>query len=91
MAINTVSAALAQYAENLLWHKSTASAESALEALRYLQINKAQMAGHAGSSLSYEQIGPIIDQIQKFLGVDAAINAGGNRPGLYKARNRRLW
>ena len=89
MAINTVSAALAQYAENILWHRNTATAERALEALRYLQMNRAQMATHAGSGLTYEMIAPEIDKIEAYLGVKDQINSGARPAGLYKARWRK--
>ena len=88
MAIDSVTAALAQYSANLLWHKSTASAEAALEALRYLQMNRAQMASHAGSGLTFEMLKPMIDDIEAYLGIKDQINGGARPAGLYKARRR---
>lgn len=88
MAIDSVTAALAQYAESLPWHTSTTAATSALEALQYLQLHRFQASGHAGSSLNYEAIGPVIMDIQKFLGVAQSIESGGRKAGLYKIRRR---
>lgn len=86
MALTSIAVALAQYAENALWHESAAKASLALEALRYLRLHRAQAMGHTGSSLSYEAIESEIKSIEGFLGITGTTAPGKRRTGLYRIR-----
>jgi hypothetical protein len=86
MALESITAALAQYAENALWHESAAKASAALEALRYLRLHRAQGMGHTGSSLSYEMIESELKKIEDYLGVTGTTAPGKRRTGMYRVR-----
>lgn len=86
MALASITAALTQWNENCLWHDSEAKARLALEALRFLQLNRAQNMGHSGSSLSYEMIGTETKKIEDFLGVTGAVASAKRRTGMYRMR-----
>lgn len=86
MALTSIDAALAQYAENALWNESAAKAALALEALRYLRLHRAQGMGHTGSSLNYEALESEAKKIEDFLGITGAVASGKRRTGMYRVR-----
>ena len=86
MALTTITAALTQYNENALWHESSVKALLALEALRFLLVNRAQQSGHAGTNLNYEALAEEVKKIEGYLGVTRSVNSGGQKSGLYKFR-----
>lgn len=86
MALASITAALAQWNENALWHESTTKAGLALEALRYLIVNRAQSSGHAGTNLNYEMLQDEAKKIEKYLGLTGAVAATARTTGLFKFR-----
>ena len=54
MAITSISQALTQYANSLPWQNSAAAAQSALDAIRYLLVNRVQTLNDAQTGLTYE-------------------------------------
>ena len=86
MAIASIAAALAQYNANALWHESTVKANLALEAVRYLIVNRAQSSGHAGTNLNYEMLQDEAKRIEKYLGLTGAVAASARNTGLFKFR-----
>ncbi len=68
MAITDISSALAQYNANLGWQVSPASAGLALEAVRYLLVNRPKEAADQGSSINYESLTTELTALQKFTG-----------------------
>jgi hypothetical protein len=79
MSIASIDDALAQYSANLIWHTSRSAAESALEALRYLKINRPQRLDDSGSTINYESIEAEILKIETFLGATTVRAFGRNR------------
>jgi hypothetical protein len=79
MALATVTDALAQYNANLSWHTSQASAELALEAVRFLLVNRAQRMGDQGSTLDYESLKDQLNSLEKFLGATSPRAFGRSR------------
>ena len=67
--IASIDAALAQYTASLPWQTSTASAQSALDAVRYLLINRVQHLTDTQTGLSYESLESEKAALEKFLGV----------------------
>lgn len=53
---STVSDALGQYNDNLSWEGSTAKALLALEAVRWLLVNRPASASDGGASLNYASL-----------------------------------
>jgi hypothetical protein len=86
MALTSITAALAQYNTNALWHESTVKANLALEAVRYLIVNRAQSSGHAGTNLNYEMLQDEAKRIEKYLGLTGAVAASARNTGLFKFR-----
>jgi hypothetical protein len=79
MAIATVNDALAQYAANLSWQTSQASAQAALEAVRFLLINRPQRMDDNGSTMNFEQLEKEKAALEKFLGATAPRAFGRSR------------
>ena len=79
MALSSVQAALNQYNANAQWHLSQASATLALEAVRYLLINRAQKGGSQGDELSFESLTNEKAALEKFLGATAPRSFGRRR------------
>ena len=88
MAISDIPSALAQYNANLDWQNNPASADLALQAIRYLFVNRAQRVGDVGSIFDYESLKSEKEALEKFLGatprsngrfrrVAATFNCGG--------------
>ena len=86
MALASITAALTQWNENALWHESTTKAGLALEALRYLIVNRAQSSGHAGTNLNYEMLQDEAKKIEKYLGLTGAVATAARTTGLFKFR-----
>lgn len=81
MAIASVDAALAQYNANLDWNTSQASAQLALEAVRYLIVNQPNSYAVAGRSITKNlpQLEKEQEALMKFLGVGAPRAFGRSR------------
>lgn len=79
MALATVSDALNQYNANLAWQSSRASAESALEAVRFLLVNRGQMVEDQGSRVNFESLTTEKAALEKFLGATSARAFGRSR------------
>ena len=79
MALASIADALVQYNANLGWHQSLASAELALEAVRYLLVNRAQRVGDSGSTLDYASLESEKQALEKFLGATAPRAFGRSR------------
>ena len=69
MAIVDIASALAQYSAALPWQASVAAAESALDAVRYLLVFRAQHLQDARMQFSYEDLASEKQALEKFLGV----------------------
>ena len=67
--ITSISDALAQYTAALPWQASTAAAQSALDAIRYLLVNRVQNLSDSQTGLSYESLESEKTALEKFLGV----------------------
>lgn len=79
MALSTIADALAQYNANLGWQTSRATAELALEAVRFLLVNRAQRMDDQGSSLNFESLADEKASIEKFLGATSSRAFGRRR------------
>lgn len=79
MALASISDALAQYNANLSWQGSTSAAQSALEAIRYLLVNRAQRLDDQGSSLNFESLANEAKKLESFLGATAPRAFGRSR------------
>ena len=53
---STLADAIAQYQDNLLWEGSPAKAELALEAVRYILINRPNRQSQSGRSFDFESL-----------------------------------
>jgi hypothetical protein len=79
MAFANVNDALAQYAAALPWQQSLASAQSALDAVRYLLVARLQHLGDAQTTMSYETLESEKKALEKFLGATAPRSHGRSR------------
>lgn len=79
VAITDIDSALAQYNANLSWQTSQASAQAALEAIRFLLVNRANKMENRGHSLNYESLVTEKEAIEKFLGVTTPRAFGRSR------------
>ena len=79
MPITDIASALAQYAANLQWQGSQASATLALEAARYLSVFRIQQLSDAGMSFSYESLLAEKQALERFLGATAPRAMGRSR------------
>lgn len=70
MAITDITSALTQYNANLNWNaqSTTASAQLALEAARFLVANRAQSMNHQETQINYEAMAGEVAKIETFLG-----------------------
>lgn len=71
--------ALAQYNAALPWQSSQAAAQSALDAVRYLLIFRAQHLSDAGMQFSYETLLSEKQALEKFLGATVPRAMGRSR------------
>ena len=79
MAITDIGAALAQYAANAQWQNSQASAQLALESIRYLLIFRIQHLSDAGMQFSYETLLEEKKALERFLGATTPRANGRSR------------
>ena len=79
MALVTVQDAVTQYNANLGWQTSQASAELALEAVRFLLINRAQSVSAPGRSVNWSAIESEKALLEKFLGATGPRAFGRSR------------
>ena len=79
MAITDIPSALAQYAATLPWQQSRDRAELALDAVRYLLLNRIQHLSDAPTSMSYESLESEKKALERFLGATAPRSFGRSR------------
>ena len=79
MSIVSIQDALTQYAAALPWQSSRANAQSALDAVRYLLVNRVQHLGDSQTQMSYQTLESEKKAIEKFLGVTAPRAFGRSR------------
>lgn len=79
MALSSITDALTQYNANLSWQTSQSSAAAALEAVRFLLVNRAQQSGDQGSTLNYESLQKESEKLEKFLGATSPRAFGRSR------------
>lgn len=77
--ITSVTEALAQYAAALPWQASRTAAESALDAVRYLLVHRAQTLSDAQTTFSYQSLESEKASLEKFLGATAPRAHGRSR------------
>ena len=65
---STLSDALAQYNDNLSWDGDAAKAAAALEAIRWLLINRASSIATEGESANYESLKSEKERLERYLG-----------------------
>ena len=83
MALATVAAAIAQLNENLLWEGSTAKALLALEAVRYLKVNRPVESKDGQFWMTFEALGAMEKELKAFLD---ARGAGASQSKFTRAR-----
>lgn len=69
MAITDITSALAQYQASLPWQGDPVKAQQALDAIRYLLVNRAQHLGDTANPISYESLVSEKQSLERFLGV----------------------
>ena len=79
MPITDISSALAQYTASLPWQTSVENAQNALDAVRFLLVNRIQHLGDMGTTMSYETLESEKKALEKFLGVTAPRAFGRSR------------
>lgn len=79
MALTDIPSALAQYTASLPWQSSLANAQSALDAVRYLLINRGQNMSLQGVGLTYESLENEKKALEQFLGATAPRSFGRSR------------
>lgn len=77
--LTSISDALAQYAASLPWQASRASAESALDAIRYLLVNRVQNLNDAQTGMSYQSLESEKAVLERFLGATTPRANGRSR------------
>jgi len=77
--MTTIAEALTQYNANLSWHASQASATLALEAIRFLLVNRPVSVGDQGGSMSNESLAAQAEKIERFLGASSPRAFGRSR------------
>jgi hypothetical protein len=65
----SISDALSQYQSACPWQNSPAAASLALDAVRYLMLNRPSRAEDVGSSLNYESLAEEKKALESFIGV----------------------
>ena len=63
---------LAQYNDNLLWEGDITKAQNALEAIRWLLINRPQQATHNGRTLNYAELSDETRRIAAFVSLQGS-------------------
>lgn len=79
MAITDIASALAQYTASLPWQKSVSAAQYALDAVRFLMVNRVQHLGDSQTTMSYETLKSEKEALEKFLGVTTPRSFGRSR------------
>ena len=79
MAITDIASALAQYRDSLPWQASQTAAQSALDAVRFLLVARAQHLGDSGFAMSYETLVSEKKSLEQFLGVTGPRSFGRSR------------
>lgn len=79
MALASISDALAQYNANLSWQNSLASAQLALEAIRFLLVNRAEKMADQGSTIDFASLNTEKAALEKFLGATSPRAFGRKR------------
>lgn len=69
MAITDIASALAQYTASLPWQESEEKARNALDAVRFLLVNRLQHLGDSQTTMSYETLESEKKMLEKFLGI----------------------
>ena len=77
--ITDIPSALLQYTNNLAWEGSTATAQAALQAVRYLLVNRAQAMNHQQTNLNYESLESEKKKLEVFLGIGSPRAFGRSR------------
>jgi hypothetical protein len=79
MAIVDVPSALAQYNANLNWQGDPSSAALALQAIRFLLVNRFQRVGDQGAQFDYEKLESEKSALETFLGATTSRAFGRSR------------
>ena len=79
MAITDIPSALAQYTANLGWQSNQGSAELALEAVRYLLVNRMRRVGDQGAHFDYESLESEKKALEAFTGATMNRSFGRSR------------
>jgi hypothetical protein len=79
MALSSITDAINQYNANLAWNTDPAQAQLALQAVRYLLINRAQIMDDQGQKLSFESLRDEKAALEKFLGATSPRAFGRSR------------
>jgi len=80
---STQAEALAQYNDNLAWDGNTTKAQNALEAVRWLLVNRAASQSIAGINLNYSDLQNEKKRLEDFV---IATKTGGQRASFVRAR-----
>ena len=83
---STYAQALAQYNDNLSWEGSTAKAILALEAIRWLLVNRAQIFSGAGTQVNWAQLTEEKKKLEEYVG-----NAGTSNRSTFTQGRPQLW
>ena len=77
--ITSVTEALTQYAAALPWQDSLAAAKSALDAVRYLLVNRVMNLTDAQTHMGYQDLESEKAALEKFLGITTPRSFGRSR------------
>lgn len=77
--ITSIDNALAQYASALPWQNSATNAQLALDAIRYLLVNRIQNLTDAQTSINYQSLESEKAALERFLGVTTPRANGRSR------------
>ena len=66
---STLSDALAQYNDNILWEGDSAKAQNCLEAIRFLLVNRPVRMSEGEQSLDYESLKDVSSKIENYLSI----------------------
>lgn len=84
---STLTDALAQYNNNLAWEGNATKATDALEAIRWLLVNRAQTIGEAGVNLNYAGLEQEKERLKAYV---ATVGAASSRAPFTQGRAN-LW
>lgn len=84
---STLTDALNQYNDNLSWENDAAKAALALEAIRFLLINRPQRTGRESVAIDYADLAAEKEKLEKFISdQSSAVTSGGKGFKLTKLR-----